>query len=237
MRQSYFPSTDSGMVPWARNMSEKLAADYAAYGITQQQSDEFAGLTEAYAEAYRAANVPGIRSSAATAVKNDARESLKTAARLIVSIVRGQASVTDAQKILLGITVPAPRRRAIPRPEHAPTLYVRSVTGRTVRILLADSQVHGSRSKPSGARAAMVFTAAGEKPPQVGTSGWHFHTTTGRRKCDVTFPADLAPGTRVWLTAAWVNSRNQPGPACMPIETHLQFGPHVQLVTSLARAA
>lgn len=237
MRQTYFPSTDSGMIPWARNMSEKLAVDYAAYGISQQQSDEFTALTEGYAEAYREANVPGIRSSAATAVKNDARESLKTAARLIVSIVRGQKAVTDAQKILLGITVPAPRRRAIPRPEHAPTLYVRSVTGRTVRILLADSQVQGSRAKPPGARAAMIFTAAGEAPPQAGASGWHFHTTTGRRQCDVTFPADLAPGAKVWLTAAWVNSRNQPGPACTAVETHLQFGAHIQFGAPLRSAA
>jgi len=237
MRQSYFPSTDAGLVNWAQNISQKLAIDYAAYGITQERSDEFAALVAAYAEAFRLAADPSTRTKGKVASRNDARESMKNDARLIVSIVRGQSTVTGEQKILLGITLPAPRRRAIPRPEHAPTLYVTSVTGRTVRIHLTDSQLQSGRSKPPGVRAAMIFTAYGDAPPEGGSSAWRFHTTTGRTKCDVTFPADLAPGTKVWLTAAWVNSRNQPGPACMAVGTHLQFGAHIQFGASLTLAA
>src|SRR5687768_16147341 len=109
MRQSYFPSTDAALVAWARNMSQRLAADYAAFGISQQQSDEFAVLTQAYADAYRLASEPNTRIGARTVIKNETREAVKKAARLIVSIVRGQASVNNAQKIELGITVPAPR--------------------------------------------------------------------------------------------------------------------------------
>ncbi len=90
---------------------------------------------------------------------------MKNAARLIVSIVRGQRDVTDAQKIELGITVPAPRRAAIPRPEHAPRLSVRSVTGHTVHLRLSDSQLLGGSAKPRGARAALIFVATGDAPP------------------------------------------------------------------------
>ncbi len=237
MRQSYFPSTDAGLLGWARNMSQRLSADYGAYGIDEPRAADFAALFESYADAYQAANVPGIRSSAATSIKNQAREALKNAARLIVSIVRGQTDVSDAQKIELGITLPAPRRRTIPRPSHAPRLAISDMTGHTVQLRLTDAERQAAGSKPPDVRGALIFIAVGDQPPAPGAEGWRFYAGTSRTKCSVTFPATLPPGTKVWITAAWVNARNQSGPACTAIATHLQFGGPVQFRVSLSQAA
>ncbi len=237
MRQSYFPSTDAGLLAWAQNLSQRLSVDPEAFGVGELVAAQLADLVARYDEAYRLANMPNTRITSRTVQKNESRDALKHAARRIVSIVRGQADVTDAQRIELGMSVPAPRRRAIPRPEHAPTLYVTSVAGRTVHLRLADSQLIAGSAKPPGARAALIFVASGEHPPDGGISAWRFHSSTGRLKCDVTFPPSLAPGTKVWVCAAWVNNRNQPGPACSPVGTHLQFGTHLHFHTSLGLAA
>jgi hypothetical protein len=236
MRQSFFPSTDEGLVHWARNMSNRLLVDYGAYGIDEQRAIDFAGLVESYADAYRAANVVGVRSSAATAAKNSARERLKAAARLIVSIVRGQ-DLPDAQKILLGITIPAPRRRAIPRPSQGPRLSIASMTGRTAQLVLTNADLEAGRSKPPGVQGALIFIAAGDNPPAPGTGAWTFHSGTSRTKCRVTFPATLEPGTKVWICAAWVNARKQLGPASTPAGTHIQFGASIQFGDSMSLAA
>ena len=237
MRQSYFPSTDAALLAWARNMSNRLSADHAAYGIDEQRAADFAALVDSYGDAYRAANLPGIRSRAATTVKNQARESLKAEARLIVSIVRGQTDVSDAQKIGLGITVPARRRQATPRPSHGPRLLITSMTGRTAQILLTNAELEAGRSKPRGVQGALIFFAAGDQPPAPGTEGWKFHSGTSRTKCRVTFPVKLAPGAKVWICAAWVNARKQLGPPSMPAGTHIQFGANIQFGESMGLAA
>ncbi len=237
MRQSYFPSTDAGLLAWARNMSDRLSADYGAFGIDEQRSADFANLVEYYADAYQAANLPGIRSSAATTIKNQAREALKNAARLIVSIVRGQTDVSDAQKIELGITVPAPRRQAIPRPSHGPRLAITAMSGRTAQVRLTNAELQAGRSKPPGIQGALIFVASGEQPPAPGAGEWKFHSGTSRTKSRVSFPANLPPGTKVWICAAWVNARKQLGPPSVPVETHIQFGTHIHFGESMGFAA
>jgi hypothetical protein len=237
MRQTYFPSTDAGLLAWAQNLSQRLSADYAAFGIDEERAADFAARVDAYAETYRNANVPGVRIVANTRLKSEARESMKAAARLIVSVVRGQPQVSDAQKIKLGITVPAPRRRAIPRPAHAPVLRIDSMVGRTAQVALRNAELETGRSKPRGVQGALIFVATGDEPPAPGSDGWKFHSGTSRTTWRVTFPARLTPGTKVWFSAAWVNTRNQLGPASRAVGTHIQFGTQIDFGGGLALAA
>jgi hypothetical protein len=41
---------------------------------------------------------------------------------------------------------------------------------------------------------------------------------------DVLFPATVASGATVWLSAFWFNPRKQPGPACDPVSANLPGG-------------
>jgi hypothetical protein len=237
MRQSYFPSTDAGLLAWARNMSHQLSVDPPAYGVSPERAEELADLVAEYDSAVSAASNRTTRSMVITSHKNDVRARFKDAARLIVSIVRGQPHLTDAQKIGLGITVPAPRKQAIPRPSNGPRLLITSMTGRTAQVLLTNAELESGRSKPPGVQGALIFIAAGDRPPAPGTGAWTFHSGTSRTKCRVTFPANLEPGTKVWICAAWVNARKQLGPPSMPAGTHIQFGAHIQFGESMGLAA
>jgi hypothetical protein len=75
----------------------------------------------------------------------------------------------------------------------------------------------------------MVFAALGEVPPpppdKMGNgAGWRYVGSVTRTKLSATFSADVPPGTKVWFIAAWFNWRDERGPMCMPVYTHIGFG-------------
>src|SRR5205814_6350709 len=124
-------------------------------------------------------------------------------ARQIAWQVRGRMEVTDAQRLELGLRLKrratGPRRR-IQRPAHAPVLRVISVQGSTLRIQLGNSQMPTRRRLPRDVKWAMIYSFIGEPPPPT-LKGWNLRQSISRTRCEITFPPNLPPGTRVWVTA------------------------------------
>ena len=221
MRTSYFPSTDSGLLAWSTAFSSKINIDYAVLGISQQQAAEYAALNEVYAMAMAACE-PRIRSVASVARKNQAMQQLKNNARLLVSLIKGTAGVTDAQLVALGLNV---RSKATinPVPDTAPTINILSVTGFRVKIRVYDGTITGKSGRARGTIGLSVFSAVGTTPPGK-ISDWKFEGNYGRTAIDIEFRSSLPPGTRVWLCAFWFNGRKQSGPLSRPVWTNLQGG-------------
>jgi hypothetical protein len=76
---------------------------------------------------------------------------------------------------------------------------------------------------------ALVFAAVGDVPPPLpgrhgGVEGWRFVRCVTTTKLSATFRADVPPGTKVWFIAAWFNWRDERGPMCMPVYTHIGYG-------------
>jgi hypothetical protein len=219
---SFLPNKDAALLAWSLNFSAKITATPTAYGLTAPQATAYATLHTNYATALAACD-PGERSKSLVAAKNAARAALKSSARLLALLVQGTASVTDAQKLELGLTVramPSP----IPPPAYAPALDVVSVSGRTVRIRLHDSTDAARRGKPAGVNGATVLSFVGTTPPDGVDGGWKFEGNTGRTIVDVVFPETVAAGAKVWLAAFWFNGSKQSGPICAPVGTNVQFG-------------
>jgi hypothetical protein len=203
------------------NFSTLITATPTAYGLTSTLATAYAALHTAYGTALAACE-PSIRTKSAVSTKNVARTNLKNDAKLLANLVNGTASVTNAQKLALGLNVkaaPAP----VPPPSAAPALNVNSVSGWTVKIKLSDSSSSAKRGKPPGVSGASVFSFVGTSAP-TDIGAWKFEGSTGRTNVDVAFPNTLAAGTQVFLTAFWFNGRKQSGPACAPVSTHLQGG-------------
>ena len=218
---SFLPNKDAALLAWSLNFSTKITATPTAYGLTAAQATAYDAVHDAYSAALAACD-PGERSKSLVSAKNDARTALKNSARLLALLVQGTASVTDAQKVELGLTVrqqPSP----IPPPADAPALDVVSVSGRTVRIRLHDSTDAARRGKPAGVFGATVLSFVGAEPPSTAT-GWKFEGNTGRTTFSVVFPESVAPGAKVWLAAFWFNGSKESGPACAPVGTNVQFG-------------
>ena len=143
-------------------------------------------------------------------------------ARQLYAFVQSNRAVSDANKILLGIhlrVIPGP----IPPPAVAPGMDVVSVANRTVTGHVHDSANTNKRGKPAGATAAYVYSFVGPEYP-ADDAAWTFEGATTRPRFQVLFPSSVAGGTQIWLRAAWVNAKQQTGPASVPITTNLQGG-------------
>jgi hypothetical protein len=216
-----FPRSDQAFLAWAQNFYAVGNPIATSLGLTSAQFTAFNALVTTFQTCLAACD-PGVRNRQATAAKSLARRNLHDSAKLLVNVVDGQASVTDAQKIQLGINVRKPPVPS-PVPATAPFIEVESVSGFTVKIRLRAAGTGKKRGKPAGVSGASFFSFAGENPP-ADVGQWKFEGNTGKTLFDVQFPNTLARGTVVWFTALWFNGAKLPGPMTPPVSTVLQGG-------------
>ena len=226
MSRNFLPARDSLLLDWSNNFNTKITATPTAYGLTAAQATAYGTLHTAYSNAYTTATAPSTRTRGTIAAKNSARTALKANARLLARIVQATASVTAQQKIDLGLTprdvVPSP----INTPTEAPVLEIVTAIGRTIKLNLR-SVGSERRGKPDGVHGASLFSFVGAAPP-ADISAWTFEGSTTRTSFDVEFPATVAAGSQVWLTAFWFNPRSQSGPACTPVSAYIAGGVSAQ---------
>lgn len=218
---SFLPTRDSLLLAWSANFSTRISLAPVPLGLTAGQATSYATLHGNFATAMGLID-PGERSKSLVSQKNAARLALKTSARLLAKIIQGQASVTDAQKIDLGLNVrsaPTP----IPPPANPPGITILSLMGNTVKLRLFDVIDSANRGRPRGTDGASVFSFVGAVPPTE-ESEWNFEGVTGKTKIDITFPDGTPAGAKVWFTAFWFNERKQSGPAAAAIGINIPGG-------------
>lgn len=219
------PLKDALLVPYSTNFDARINATPAAFSLSAPQAAAYTPLHDAYVTAYEAmmsARADGTRSKSLTSARDAAKHNLLNYARQLYAFVQANASVTQANKILLGIhlrVIPAP----IPRPGVAPGMDVVSVANRTVTVHVHDSANTNKRGKPAGATAAYVYSFVGTEYP-ADAAAWTFEGATTKPRFQVGFPSTVAGGTQIWLCAAWVNAKQESGPTSVPITTNLQGG-------------
>jgi hypothetical protein len=222
MSLGFLPRSDADLLAWSLNFKTLITAAPTTYGLTTALATAYGALNDAYATALATATNPSTRTTSTVSAKNSARTALKNNARLLANLVNGTASVTDAEKLALGLTVraiPTP----IPPPSSWPVLTIVSVSAWTAKIRLRDTDSGTSRGKPPGVIGASVFSHVGATAP-TDIGSWKFEGNTGRTTIDIAFSNTLAAGTTVWLTAFWFNPSKQSGPACAPISANLPGG-------------
>ena len=105
MARSFYYGTDSQVYMSSRSFSQKISADPGAYGLTPERCAEYASVDADYRAAYVAAVTPDTRTKGKISGKNDARASLMALAASLAKVIEGTPTVTDAQKIGLGLSV------------------------------------------------------------------------------------------------------------------------------------
>jgi hypothetical protein len=216
------PKKDSALGPFALSFAAIVSAAPATYNMTATQCTALTTATNGFISAYNASSVDGMKSKSLTAAKDSAKAALLLSLRSYYGQISAMTSVTDQQKINLGITV-----RKVPSPTPAPSseplvslLYAR---GRTVRMRLRDADSTAKRGKPPGVSSATILSYVGATPP-ADMGAWKFESNVSRTLIDVTFPASTPAGAQVWFTVFWSNKRDQSGPASEPVCTYLQAG-------------
>jgi hypothetical protein len=229
MPRDFYPRRETDVLSWTNNFREQIgAAPPGSLGLTDEQVRHYSDTQTAFAAAYQAANDPSTRTPVAVQAKNTLLRALEKETRQLAAIIRAFPGATRDMKSVLRLVVRSKRRRHVPAPAVAPRLYVNSVKGRTVNLRLWDAR-SSRKGRPRDVWGAMVFAAVGELPPpppdQKGNgAGWRYVGSVTRTKLSATFSADVPPGTKVWFIAAWFNWRDERGPMCMPVYTHIGYG-------------
>ena len=221
MADSFLPSTDSGLLAWSRNLSQRINADGEAVGISPERAAAFQVLLDEYEQAYLAAMPSGSRCKALVVEKNRKRAALRDAARLIVATVNGHVGVSNEQRASLGLTIRRTGRSAVAAPAYAPNIHVVSSHATTVELRVSDSQVT-RRGRPRGTVGAAVFYALGSRAN--GETGWELAGFTIDNRLTAHLPADTPPGTPAHFRAQWLGTRLDRGPWSSPVTINIAGG-------------
>lgn len=220
------PLKDAQLVPFLNNMSARLTASPTTFGLVAGQAAELYSRKQAYVNAYDTlvnARADGTRSESQTADKNTKKDRALEYARELYALVSANQSVSDANKILLGVHVRDATPSPVPAPTVRPGMDIVSVVGREMELSIHDSASSTKRGKPAGAVQALVYFFAGEDYPSD-PNGWSFAGIATKNKFSFTVPDSVAGGTRVWVCAAWTNRTGDAGPTNVPISSNIQGG-------------
>lgn len=222
MASNYLPSREADLLSWSADFSALINAAPATYGLTVEEADDYLTVQAAFANAYGVATNAGTRTRPTVEAKNTAKTNLVDATRPLVAKIQIFPGTTDAMRRDLRITVRDTDPTPVPVPDTSPRLEVVAVMGRQINIRLRPAEGDG-RAKPDGVKGASVYYATGEDYPED-LEAWKFKGNQTLTTITVTIPDTVPGGTKVWLTAAWFNTKAQSGPATPPVETRIAGG-------------
>lgn len=217
------PRRDSDLLAFSGSFSARINADPGMFQLSVGQASAYAALQLIYADLYRVANAPSTNSHANIIAKNEARAALEAETRQLVRIIRANAAIPNDDKAKLGIHLPDGHLTPVGRPVSPPFLSVVGVSGQTVRLRLGDTDSPHRRGKPDGVTGAAVLYTVGPKPP-ASPSEWRIAGHFSRTLATVHFPAEVAAGESVWLTAYWLSTRAKASPASNAVNVRPQGG-------------
>lgn len=217
----FVPSAEGDLVAFLENFATRATAEAASIGLTPAQCTSLSADVASFKASWLLTRDRSTRSGAKVIEKNEEKKAVVKNLRDLAKIVQAYPGTTDAQRDLLGLTVPAQRQKR-PIPATAPLVEKTGVTGNVVGIKLREAN-STRRGRPKFCSSAQVYSYVGENPP-TNVRDWFFEGSTNRLSLDLAFDTTLPVGTKVWICAAWANERNQAGPASEAIGAVLVGG-------------
>ena len=219
------PRREIDLMRWARNFNEKLGAAPGpeGFGVTAQEAADYASLLAEAEAAYALANEPATRTSVVVARKDEALSALKAMSRVLVKVIKARPSVTNDQRLALGLAARRQSRKTkVRRPDAPHEVSVARVSGWRVELRLRDPGALERRRLPDGVSGAAVMVYVGDQPP-ASIEDWQYAGTYSKTRATLEVRAGLQPGARVWYTARWLSPTYQPGPVAAPTSVRVGF--------------
>ena len=225
MSNSYMPRREVEILRWLRNFGRELLKLHESVGVSLVEAEAFHALFLVAEGAFGRANVPETRTSPAVRAKDDAMAAAERRARELVRVIVSRETVTDEQRVELGLRVPKRTRSRVGPPKAAPRLRVAGVEAGRVCLMLndADEAANGRPRRPRGVKAATVMMHAGEGLPER-WGEWSLVRSTSDKRVVVDLDGSLEPERRVWFTAFWLSPTLEAGPPCAPVGVRVGFG-------------
>ena len=220
-RGSYIPTREAQLRDFAQNLTDRLTAMGADYGVTAEQILPFVEAYNTFVARYAITSNPATKTKPAVAAKNDAKAEMVRQIRLLVSVLQGWPAMTNAKRDELRIPVRDDQPTPIDPPTEMPVLRIAGVYGSVMdlEVRRADGE---TKRKPAGVRGVWLYSFVGDNPPAQLTA-WQFRGGSTKHNPQIVFEPEVVPGTKVWVTALWVNPTDRPGPACAPLSARINY--------------
>ena len=220
MATGFLPETDSGLLSFSYNFATILVANPVSLGLTAAAASAYQAKQVAYDDALQTATDPNTRGGATIFAKNTAKDALIADTRAVARIIQNNPAVTDQQRYDLGLTI----RKTTPTPKPAPTtspkVEVLSTMGHVVTVRLSDAASTTKRGRPANVDGATVMAFVGDAP-SANVNDWTFMGNFAKTVCDLTFDASVPNGATIWVSAFWIGSKMNSGPASTPVPCNL----------------
>lgn len=161
---SYIPASDSSFQEWLLNFNSRLTATPAIYGLIAADAVIVAASYAVWNAAYLVAITPGTRTSAAIAAKDAARASAEAVVRPYAQRIRSNPAVSNAARVLIGVTVAVFPPTPIPAPLTNPVLALVRATPLTHVLAYADADTPTTKAKPYGVKQCTILVVIGLAP-------------------------------------------------------------------------
>jgi hypothetical protein len=217
------PTLNAALAAWSINFNTRGVAAPEDVDLTAPQMAQYTSVHTPFISAFNACNAEGAKSHALVLARNSAKAALLPYARFLYGTIKANPNVSDETKALFGVHVNDVHPTPIPPPAMKAAILLQGVDGHSVDARIVDPAVPTRRAWPDGVRGATIFSHVGETVP-ASLTDWVFQASVTRPEVRIDFPSSVAPGSKVFLLAFFVNNRLQSGPASDAVSTYIQFG-------------
>lgn len=157
----YMPQADQPFLFWLENFSSRISANWSMFGLGEPDAQSIAGHYQAYAEILPKALSPSTRNSGVIAQKDAAKAAARAACRVYAMIIKANKSVSNQDKIDLGLHVNDTTPTPIPAPATAPMLQIKGLFSGEHEIIFRDEMTPDSKRKAPGAVVVELYVYVG----------------------------------------------------------------------------
>lgn len=161
MTASYIPASDAGFAAWLLNFRTQLDLGVGVPPALVGDVTNVDTVDTAYQAAYLAATDPLTRTPVTVAAKNTAKSTALATVRPIAQLINADPSISDGDRVTLGLTVRSTTPTPITAPTTFPLLDILTATPGIHTIQYRDSDTPTTKAKPFGALQMELYEAIG----------------------------------------------------------------------------
>ncbi|MCC6906792.1 MAG: hypothetical protein IT430_02515 [Phycisphaerales bacterium] len=213
----YIPRADVAFRDWGSNFAALIAADPARYGLDAEDAAFISSRAAMFAQAYVLAQSNETRTSAIVAAKDEARAWAERVYRDYAGLIKSNWSLSNAEKMALGLHVDDLTRSPIGPPRSCPLMMLVSAAAGRHLIRYADENTPTALRKPYGVAQLQLFVAITEygRATPNDPSEARLEGAYTRQPIRVQFHTADAGKTATYF-GRWVTARGLAGPFSLP---------------------
>lgn len=157
----YIPAKIADFALWLDNFADLIAATPVAFGLTAPDAVAISAENTTFQTAFSVSTTPATRTSATVAATKGARESAVAICRPFAMRINANQSVSDLQRVELGLTVRTVVPTPVPPPSTTPVLSLRGAIANQFTLDFRDSANPDPKAKPQNVLSCEVVMAIG----------------------------------------------------------------------------